>query len=99
MTGSTTGKSTANAVIGHGCHGEWVVDVNGDELGDVGHMTSGVPRAAAAISATQYDPSLIEAFFGMSESDPATQDETSSFPHPFGVTACGELAARVSTRS
>jgi hypothetical protein len=98
MTGSTTGKSTANAVIAQGCHENWVVGFGTEKLGAADSIEIGSPEAAI-YRATQYDPSLIEAFFGMSEPDPATQDEASSFPLPFGVTACGELAARSSARS
>ncbi|MBW3634347.1 MAG: hypothetical protein KY456_15100 [Chloroflexi bacterium] len=46
-----------------------VVDANGEELGNVEYIKMGDPHSTTVSPATQYDPSLIEAFFGMSEPD------------------------------
>ena len=96
---SDRGLETSSSAIDQGRHRKGVVPVNGEEFGDIGHLQLGAPRAVGVLPATQYDPSLIEAFFGMSAPDPAAQDERFSSPLPFGVPARGEQAATISTRS
>jgi hypothetical protein len=69
----TTGLMTADAaphmVIDRGYHGTWMAGVDAEKLGNVGPMPMSHPEPETFCRATQYDPSLIEAFFGMAETD------------------------------
>lgn len=62
---------TENRIIIQVPEGMSVIDGTSEEQSDVAHLRKGEPDAARISRASQYDPSLIEAFFGMGEPDMA----------------------------